>query len=53
MPQKINPKNESKSELIKLSMSEKNGITSAMMNAKTQVVATMAVQVTHALAVLE
>ncbi len=40
----MNPKKESKSELINESKSEKNGITSAMMKATTQVPARMPAQ---------
>ena len=40
----MKPKKESKSELIKDSRSEKNGITSAMMNATIQVTAKIPAQ---------
>ena len=51
VPQKIQPKNESNSELISANRSAKNGITSAMMNAKIQVAARMPAQVAHPLTV--
>jgi len=41
------------SELIKLSISEKNGMTCAIMNAITHVAARMTVQTTHATTELE
>ena len=47
------PNHPSKRELIKLSMSEKNGITSAMTNARIHVAATMPLHVDHATRVFE
>ena len=47
------PNHPSNKELMRLSISEKNGITSAMMNAKTHVAATIPDQVDQATIVLE
>jgi hypothetical protein len=46
-PQKMNPKKESKREDIKDSKSEKNGMTSAMMKAPSQVAAKIPPQDAH------
>lgn len=47
------PNHPSKSELMRLSMSEKNGMTSAMMNANTQVMPTMPIQAPQPTSVFE
>ena len=52
-PQKMNPKNESKSEDIKLSKSLKKGMTSAMMKANTQVTARIPAQLAQPRTVLD
>lgn len=46
-PQKMNPKKESKREDIKDNKSEKNGMTSAMMKAPSQVAASIPPQDAH------
>ncbi len=51
VPQKIHPKKESNKELIKESRSAKNGMTSAMIKATTQVTARMPAQAAHPMTV--